>query len=169
MYNESIRNQTAAIVGVIILATLAVAPWLIVSHILTPWGKEYNQIIQSKDDLLVKKSRLEDELKAYQNMAEKKEVNDRFHKNIEQTSIDALQVFFKNGKHVISGFKTVQQPETKEIRFIFSAEYNTMGQIMSDLWNNFQFVEVSSLTMRPSPIKPEEDVIVTLVLRMPAI
>jgi hypothetical protein len=47
------------------------------------------------------------------------------------------------------------------------AQYNTLGQLLTDLWNTFQFIELSSLVVKPSPNKPEEDVVATLTVRLP--
>jgi hypothetical protein len=167
MRTSSLKAQAAAITGVLFLATLTVAPWVAGSHILKPRAEQWRRVVQRKDELLVQKSNLESEIQAYQNMAEKKEVNDRFQKNIDQTSIDALQGFINNGKYSIYSFKTTQLPDTKEIRFSFVAPYNMLGQMLTDLWNTFQFVEVSSLIMKPSPNKPDEDIVATLSVKMP--
>lgn len=164
---SSLKAQAAAITGILFLAMLTVAPWVGGSHILKPRAEQWRQVIQRKDELLIQKSNLESEIQAYQNMTQKKEVNGRFQKNIEQTSIDALQGFINNGKYSIYNFKTTQLPDTKEVRFSFVAPYNTLGQMLTDLWNTFQFLEVGSLVMKPSPNKPDEDVVATLSVKLP--
>lgn len=164
---STLKNQAAAVVGIIILAVLAVAPWLVGSHILKPKATQWNEVIDGKNKLLQQKSQLEDELRAYQNMAEKKEVNERYRKNIEQTNLESLQGFINSGKYSLYGFKTAQMPEIKGLRFSFSTPYNTLGQLLTEMWNTFQFVEIDSLVMKPSPNKPDEEVVITLVIRMP--
>ena len=167
MKTSNWKAQAAAIIGILFLATLTVAPWVAGSHVLKPRAERWRQVIQRKDELLIQQSNLESEIQAYQNMAEKKEVNDRFQKNIEQTSIDALQGLINNGKYTIYNFKTTQLPDTKEVRFSFVAPYNTVGQMLTDLWNTFQFPEVNSLVVKPSPNKPDEEVVATLSVKMP--
>lgn len=165
--HTDLKIQAAAILGILLLALLSVAPWLVGSHVLRPKSETWSRIIARKDELLAQKARLEDELKAYQNMAAKKQVNADYRKNIEGTNLESLQGFMNSGKYSIYSFKTIELPESNEVRFSFAGAYNALGQLLSELWNTFQFLEVSSLVMKPSPTKPDEDAVITLVVRLP--
>lgn len=166
MKSNTIRTQLAAVAAVLFLAIVAIAPWVAGSHILKPLSGRWGQIIRHKDELLAEKAGLEAKLREFQNMEEKKKANDIFQRNIEQTSLDSIQGLINNGKYSIYSFRTVQL-DSKETSFSFVAQYNTLGQLLSDLWNTFQFVELSSLVMKPSPNKPDEDVVATLTVRLP--
>lgn len=166
MKSTAIRTQLAAVAAILFLALVAIAPWVAGSHILKPLSGRWGQIIRHKDELLAEKADLEAKLREFQNMEEKKKANDIFQRNIEQTSLDSIQGLINNGKYSIYSFRTVQL-DSKEASFSFVAQYNTLGQLLTDLWNTFQFVELSSLVMKTSPNKPDEDVVATLTVRLP--
>ncbi|ODU25443.1 MAG: hypothetical protein ABS95_00050 [Verrucomicrobia bacterium SCN 57-15] len=166
MKSNAIRAQLAAAAAILFLALVAIAPWVAGSHILKPVSGKWGQIIKHKDELLAEKGGLESRLKEFQNMEEKKKANEIFQRNIEQTGLDSIQGLINNGKYSIYSFRTVQL-DSKETSFSFVAQYNTLGQLLTDLWNTFQFVELSSLVMKPSPNKPDEDVVATLTVRLP--
>ena len=166
MKSNAVRAQLAAVAAILFLALVAVAPWVAGSHVLKPVSVKWNQIIKRKDGLLVEKAGLEARIKEFQNMEEKGKTNELFQKNIDQSGLDSMQGFINNGKYPIYSFRTLQL-DSKETSFSFVAQYNTLGQLLTDLWNTFQFVELSSLVMKPSPNKPEEDVVATLTVRLP--
>ena len=166
MKSNALRAQLAAVAAILFLALVAVAPWVAGSHVLKPVSLRWHQVIKRKDDLLAEKTGLEAKLKEFQNMEEKRKANDLFQKNIDQSGLDSIQGLINNGKYPIYSFRTLQL-DSKETSFSFVAQYNTLGQLLTDLWNTFQFVELSSLVMKPSPNKPEEDVVATLTVRLP--
>jgi hypothetical protein len=166
MKSNALRAQLAAVAAILFLALVAVAPWVAGSHVLKPVSVKWNQIIRHKDGLLVEEAGLEAKIKEFQNMEEKRTANELFQKNINQSGLDSMQGFINNGKYPIYSFRTLQL-DSKETSFSFVAQYNTLGQMLTDLWNTFQFVELSSLVMKPSPNKPEEDVVATLTVRLP--
>jgi hypothetical protein len=166
MKPNALRAQLAAVAAILFLALVAVAPWVAGSHVLKPVAVKWNQIIRHKDGLLVEEAGLEAKIKEFQNMEEKRTANELFQKNINQSGLDSMQGFINNGKYPIYSFRTLQL-DSKETSFSFVAQYNTLGQLLTDLWNTFQFVELSSLVMKPSPNKPEEDVVATLTVRLP--
>ncbi len=166
MKSNTFRTQLAAVAAVLFLAMVAIAPWVAGSHVLKPLSGRWGQIIHHKDELLAEKEGLEAKLREFQNMEEKKKANEIFQRNVEQTSLDSIQGLINNGKYSIYSFRTVQL-DSKETSFSFVAQYNTLGQLLTDLWNTFQFVELSSLVMKPSPNKPDEDVVATLTVRLP--
>jgi hypothetical protein len=159
--SNAVRAQLAAVAAILFLALVAVAPWVAGSHVLKPVSVKWNQIIKHKDGLLVEKAGLEARIRE-----EKGKANELFQKNIDQSGLDSMQGFINNGKYPIYSFRTFQL-DSKETSFSFVAQYNTLGQLLTDLWNTFQFVELSSLVMKPSPNKPEEDVVATLTVRLP--
>lgn len=163
---NAIRIQLAAVAAILFLALVAIAPWIAGSHVLKPLSGRWGQIIRHKDELLAEKAGLEAKLGEFQNMEEKKKANEIFQRNIEQTSLDSIQGLINNGKYSIYSFRTVQL-DSKETSFSFVAQYNTLGQLLTDLWNTFQFVELSSLVAKPSSNKPDEDVVATLTVRLP--
>ena len=166
MKSNAVRAQLAAVAAILFLAMVAVAPWVAGSHVLKPVSLKWNRIIKHKDELLAEKAGLEAKIKDFQNMEEKRKANELFQKNIEQSGLDSMQGFINNGKYPIYSFRTLQL-DSKETSFSFVAQYNTLGQMLSDLWNTFQFMEMSSLVMKPSPNKPDEDVVATLTVRLP--
>ena len=166
MKSNALRAQLAAVAAILFLALVAVAPWVAGSHVLKPVSLRWHQVIKRKDGLLAEKAGLEARLKEFQNMEEKRKANDLFQKNIDQSGLDSIQGLINNGKYPIYSFRTLQL-DSKETSFSFVAQYNTLGQLLTDLWNTFQFVELSSLVMKPSPNKPEEDVVATLTVRLP--
>ncbi len=166
MKSNAVRAQLAAVAAILFLAMVAVAPWVAGSHVLKPVSLKWNRIIKHKDELLAEKAGLEAKIKDFQNMEEKRKANELFQKNIEQSGLDSMQGFINNGKYPIYSFRTLQL-DSKETSFSFVAQYNTLGQLLSDLWNTFQFMEMSSLVMKPSPNKPDEDVVATLTVRLP--
>ena len=166
MKSNAVRAQLAAVAAILFLAMVAVAPWIAGSHVLKPVSLKWNRIIKHKDELLAEKAGLEAKIKDFQNMEEKRKANELFQKNIEQSGLDSMQGFINNGKYPIYSFRTLQL-DSKETSFSFVAQYNTLGQLLSDLWNTFQFMEMSSLVMKPSPNKPDEDVVATLTVRLP--
>ena len=166
MKSNALRAQLAAVAAIVFLALVAVAPWVAGSHVLKPVSVKWNQIIRRKDGLLVEEAGLEAKIKEFQNMEEKRKANELFQKNIDQSGLDSMQGLINNGKYPIYSFRTLQL-DSKETSFSFVAQYNTLGQLLTDLWNTFQFVELSSLVMKPSPNKPEEDVVATLTVRLP--
>ena len=166
MKPNAIRAQLAAVAAILFLALVAVAPWVAGSHVLKPVSLKWNRIIEHKDQLLAERAGLEAKIKDFQNMEEKRKANDLFQKNIEQSGLDSMQGFINNGKYPIYSFRTLQL-DSKETSFSFVTQYNTLGQLLTDLWNTFQFIEMSSLAMKPSPNKPEEDVVATLTVRLP--
>ena len=166
MKSNAVRAQLAAVAAILFLAMVAVAPWVAGSHVLKPVSLKWNRIIRHKDELLAEKAGLEAKIKDFQNMEEKRKANELFQKNIEQSGLDSMQGFINNGKYPIYSFRTLQL-DSKETSFSFVAQYNTLGQLLSDLWNTFQFMEMSSLVMKPSPNKPDEDVVATLTVRLP--
>ena len=163
---NAIRIQLAAVAAILFLALVAIAPWIAGSHVLKPLSGRWGQIIRHKDELLAEKAGLEAKLRDFQNMEEKKKANEIFQRNIEQTSLDSVQGLINNGKYSIYSFRTVQF-DSKETSFSFVAQYNTLGQLLTELWNTFQFVELSSLVMKPSSNKPDEDAVATLTVRLP--
>jgi len=166
MKSNAVRAQLAAVAAILFLAMVAVAPWVAGSHVLKPVSLKWNRIIKHKDELLAEKAGLEAKIKDFQNMEEKRKANELFQKNIEQSGLDSMQGFINNGKYPIYSFRTLQL-DSKETSFSFVAQYNTLGQLLTDLWNTFQFMEMSSLVMKPSPNKPDEDVVATLTVRLP--
>ena len=166
MKSKALRAQIAAVAAIVFLALVAVAPWVAGSHVLKPVSAKWNQIIRHKDGLLAEKAGLEAKIKEFQNMEEKRKANELFQKNIDQSGLDSLQGLINNGKYPIYSFRTLQL-DSKETSFSFVAQYNTLGQLLTDLWNTFQFIELSSLVVKPSPNKPEEDVVATLTVRLP--
>jgi len=166
MKSNALRAQLAAVAAILFLALVAVAPWVAGSHVLKPVSVKWNQIIRRKDGLLVEEAGLEAKIKEFQNMEEKRKANELFQKNIDQSGLDSMQGLINNGKYPIYSFRTLQL-DSKETSFSFVAQYNTLGQLLTDLWNTFQFIELSSLVMKPSPNKPEEDVVATLTVRLP--
>jgi hypothetical protein len=166
MKSNALRAQLAAVAAILFLALVAVAPWVAGSHVLKPVSLRWHQVIKRKDGLLAEKTGLEAKLKEFQNMEEKRKANDLFQKNIDQSGLDSIQGLINNGKYPIYSFRTLQL-DSKETSFSFVTQYNTLGQLLTDLWNTFQFVELSSLVMKPSPNKPEEDVVATLTVRLP--
>jgi len=166
MKSNAVRAQLAAVAAILFLAMVAVAPWVAGSHVLKPVSLKWNRIIKHKDELLAEKAGLEAKIKDFQNMEEKRKANELFQKNIEQSGLDSMQSFINNGKYPIYSFRTLQL-DSKETSFSFVAQYNTLGQLLTDLWNTFQFMEMSSLVMKPSPNKPDEDVVATLTVRLP--
>ncbi len=166
MKSNALRAQLAAVATILFLALVAVAPWVAGSHVLKPVSLRWHQVIKRKDGLLAEKAGLEAKLKEFQNMEEKRKANDLFQKNIDQSGLDSIQGLINNGKYPIYSFRTLQL-DSKETSFSFVAQYNTLGQLLTDLWNTFQFVELSSLVVKPSPNKPEEDVVATLTVRLP--
>ena len=166
MKSQALRAQLAAVAAIVFLALVAVAPWVAGSHVLKPVSVKWNQIIQHKDGLLAEKAGLEAKIKEFQNMEEKRKANELFQKNINQSGLDSMQGLINNGKYPIYSFRTLQL-DSKETSFSFVAQYNTLGQLLTDLWNTFQFIELSSLVVKPSPNKPEEDVVATLTVRLP--
>jgi len=166
MKSNAVRAQLAAVAAILFLAMVAVAPWVAGSHVLKPVSLKWNRIIKHEDELLAEKAGLEAKIKDFQNMEEKRKANELFQKNIEQSGLDSMQGFINNGKYPIYSFRTLQL-DSKETSFSFVAQYNTLGQLLTDLWNTFQFIEMSSLVMKPSPNKPDEDVVATLTVRLP--
>ena len=166
MKSTALRAQLAAVAAIVFLALVAVAPWVAGSHVLKPVSVKWNQIIRHKDGLLAEKVGLEAKIKEFQNMEEKRKANELFQKNINQSGLDSMQGLINNGKYPIYSFRTLQL-DSKETSFSFVAQYNTLGQLLTDLWNTFQFIELSSLVVKPSPNKPEEDVVATLTVRLP--
>lgn len=166
MKSNALRAQLAAVAAILFLALVAVAPWVAGSHVLKPVSLRWHQVIKRKDGLLAEKAGLEAKLKEFQNMEEKRKANELFQKNIDQSGLDSIQGLINNGKYPIYSFRTLQL-DSKETSFSFVTQYNTLGHLLTDLWNTFQFVELSSLVMKPSPNKPEEDVVATLTVRLP--
>ena len=166
MKSNALRAQLAAVAAIVFLALVAVAPWVAGSHVLKPVSVKWTQIIRHKDGLLAEKAGLEAKIKEFQNMEEKRKANELFQKNINQSGLDSMQGLINNGKYPIYSFRTLQL-DSKETSFSFVAQYNTLGQLLTDLWNTFQFIELSSLVVKPSPNKPEEDVVATLTVRLP--
>lgn len=166
MKSNALRAQLAAVAAILFLGLIATAPWAVGSHILKPLSGRWGHIIKHKDALLAEKAGLETKINEFQNMEEKKKANEMFQRNIDQTGLDSIQGLINNGKYSVYSFRTVQL-DSKETSFSFVAHYNTLGQLLTDLWNTFQFVELSSLVMKPSPNKPDEDVVATLTVRLP--
>lgn len=166
MKMNALRAQLAAVAAILILALTASIPWLAGSHVLKPCSAKWSQIIQRKDELLVERERLAAKIGEFQNMDEKKKANDLFQRSMDQTGLDSIQGLINNGKYSISNFRTVSL-DSKETSFSFVASYNTLGQLLTDLWNTFQFVELSSLAIKSSPNRPDEDVVATLTVRLP--
>jgi len=166
MKSNAIRAQLAAVAAILFLALVTIAPWVVGSHVLKPLSGKWGRIIGRKDELLAEKAGLESKLSEFQYMEEKKKANEIFQRNVDQTGLDSIQGLINNGKYSIYSFRTVQL-DSKETSFSFVTQYNTLGQLLTDLWNTFQFVELSSLVMKPSPNKPDEDVVATLTVRLP--
>jgi len=166
MKSNAIRAQLAAVAAILFLALVTIAPWVVGSHVLKPLSGKWGRIIGRKDELLAEKAGLESKLSEFQYMEEKKKANEIFQRNVDQTGLDSIQGLINNGKYSIYSFRTVQL-DSKETGFSFVTQYNTLGQLLTDLWNTFQFIELSSLVMKPSPNKPDEDVVATLTVRLP--
>jgi ABC-type uncharacterized transport system YnjBCD permease subunit len=166
--NFNTRAQIAAILGILLLAAVTVAPWVAVSHWLKPQEAKWRSIITHKDDLVRQMLALDKEVSSYQNIPEKKEANITFQKNIAATTLDSLQGFVNsNPKYQVFNFKTIQVPDSKEVKFSLVASYNSLGQLLTDLWNTFQFMEINSMIMQPNPNKPDEEVITSVSIRLP--
>jgi hypothetical protein len=166
MKSNSFGGQAIAAVAILFLALIALAPWVAGSHILKPISGRWQQIIRHKNQLLAEKAALQVKLQEFENMDAKKKANELFQRNIDQSGTDSIQGLINNGKYSVSSFRTVQL-DSRETSFSFVAQYNTLGQLLTDLWNTFQFIDLSSLAMKPSPNKPDEDVVATLTVHLP--
>ena len=132
MKSNGIRAQLAAMAAILFLALVAIAPWVAGSHILKPLSGKWGRIIRHKDELLAEKAGLQSKLGEFQNMPEKQKANEIFQRNIDQTGLDSIQGLINNGKYSIYSFRTVQL-DSKETSFSFVAQYNTLGQLLTDL------------------------------------
>jgi hypothetical protein len=72
-----------------------------------------------------------------------------------------------NPKYQVFNFKTIQAPDSKEVKFSMVASYNSLGQLLTEMWNTFQFMEVNSMIMQPNPNRPDEEVITSVSVRLP--
>ena len=111
---------------------------------------------------------LDREVASYSNMPEKKEANLAFKRNTETTTIDALQGFVNSSpKYQIFNFKTAQIPDSKDIRISLVASYNSLGMLLTDIWNTYQFMELNSMIMKPNPNRPDDEVIASISVKLP--
>jgi hypothetical protein len=166
--NSNTRAQIAAILGILLLAVITVAPWLAASHWLKPQEVKWKAIITHKEELVTQMLALDREASSYQNIPEKKEANLTFRRNMETTTLDSLQGFVNSSpKYQVFNFKTIQIPDSKEVKFSMAASYNSLGQLLTDMWNNFQFMELNSMIIQPNPNRPDDEVITSVSVRLP--
>jgi len=166
--NSNTRAQIAAILGILLLAAITIAPWMAASHWLKPQEVKWRAIISHKDELVAQMLSLDKEVSSYQNIPEKKEANLSFKKNMETTTLDSLQGFVNSSpKYQVFNFKTLQLPDSKEVKFSMVASYNSLGQLLTDMWNTFQFMELNSMIMQPSPNRPDDEAIISVSVRLP--
>jgi Tfp pilus assembly protein PilO len=166
--SPNIKAQIAAIAGILILASITLTPWLAGSYWLTPQEVKWHATIKHKEDLVQQMLSLDREVSAYKNIPEKREVNHTFKKNMERTTVDALQAFVSsNPKYQISNFKISQVPDSKEIKVSLMGSYNALGQFTTDLWNTYQFMELTSLIIKPNQNHPEDEVVASFSVKLP--
>jgi hypothetical protein len=166
--NTNIRAQIAAILGILLLASITVAPWMVESHWLKPREVKWKAIIKHKDALVATELALDKAAMAYQNIPEKKEANQSFQHNRESTSLDSIQSYVgSNPKYMVFNFKTSLAQDNKSGKISFTASYNALGQMLTDVWNNYQFLVLNSMIMKPNPNHPEEEVMVSASVTLP--
>ena len=162
-----LKSQISAIIGLILLATIAIAPWLAESYWLTPQTKKWADIINHKNQLVTQMMGIDKEVTQFNNIAEKQAANVAFRKNISSATIDGIQGFVNSNPKYQVNFKIAQAPDTHDIRITVQANYNLFGALLSDLWNNYQFVEINSMVIKPSLTRSEEEVTATISVRLP--
>jgi hypothetical protein len=166
--NEGIKSQIAALLGLLLLATIAVAPWEAETHWLEPQKARWNAVIAHKNDLLIQQHNLRNEIDSFQYIPEKTAANQQFRKNMGSTTPDDIQGFITSSpKYQIFGFKATQIPETRELRISLVAKYNPLGQMLTDLWNNYEFMEITTMIVKPNPARPDDEVSATIGIRLP--
>ena len=166
--NTDTKAQIAASLGVVLLAFITVAPWVAESHWLKPQEARWRAIIRHKDDLVIQMLALDKEVISYQNIPEKKEANQSFRKNVDSTTLDGLQEFVSgNPKYQVFNFKTSQAAGSKEAKISLAASYDQLGHLLTDIWNNYQFLELDSMIMKPNPNRPDDGVLASALVNLP--
>jgi hypothetical protein len=166
--NTNIRAQIAAISGILLLASITVAPWMVESHWLKPQEVKWHAIIKHKNELVATMLALDKAAMAYQNMPEKKEANQSFQHNRESTSLDNIQSYVgSNPKYMVSNFKTSLAQDSKSGKISFTASFNDLGRLFTDVWNNYQFLALNSMIMKPNPNRSEEEIMVSASVALP--
>jgi hypothetical protein len=166
--NEGLKSQIAAIIGLILLAVIAVAPWEAETHWLTPLETQWQGVIKHKNDLIIQMSGIQKDISAFPNIPDKQNANQEFTKSISLTTPDELQGYVtSNPKYQVASFKAGVVPESHELRMSLVAKFNPFGQLMTDLWNNYEFMEITSMIVKPNPSRPDEEVSATIGIRLP--
>lgn len=165
--STNFKHQVAAILALGCLLLLTLAPWVAVSHWLRPLEDNWKHEIKLKDDLLVTRNDAKLKVKAFVNIVEKKNANEKFIDTRSKATIDAMQGFVNSGKFPIQNFKNMQTSDAKEMRFSIVSTYNGFGSVLTELWNTFQFLELNSIVVKANPNKPDEEIVATISVKLP--
>jgi hypothetical protein len=166
--NTNTRAQIAASLGIVVLAFITVAPWVAESHWLKPQEARWRAIIRHKDDLVIQMLALDKEVTSYQNIPEKKEANQSFRRNVDSSTLDGLQGFVSsNPKYQVFNFKTSQAADSKVVKVSLVTSYDQLGHLLTDMWNNYQFLELDSMIMKPNPNRPDDEVLASALVKLP--
>lgn len=165
--STNVKHQGAAILALGCLLIITLAPWVAVSHWLRPLEDVWKHEIKLKDDLLTSKNDVQFKTKAFVNIDEKQTANDTFIQTRSKATLDSIQGFINSGKFQVQNFKNMQTADPKEMRFSIVSSYNGFGAVLTELWNNFQFLDLSSIVVKANPNKPDEEIVATISIKLP--